>query len=290
MMEAGTRLRRAGELLDRMKSVAFAGLTAGAITAKFPEYLPPFILCKAGEEGVCRAVACLASCALPHDTFFVSAYYEDRRDPAECCVVLSLELRRSGAENGFAVENFFAQESATVTQELLSSDVALSMAAGNGQLTFDFRFPVHRQGYKRRNHRDAILLVEDDGCVRGATREVLEAAGYRVLETASAEEALEVFERQENTICAVLSDVTLPGKSGGELARALHVRLATVPIVLTSGYQTPIKEDLLRRMFYLAKPYHSAALLAVIRRSLEVYHRPVAQRVVEPRFTAEVYR
>lgn len=269
MIEPETMVWHMRELFETIKKTAFGDLGPCALTTTFPEYLPPLILPQAAEALVCRAVTTLRKCASSTDIFLASAHYEDRHDLADCCVVMSLALHRSGPQEGFSVNSAWAQDIGEITQALLCNSVALSMAASNDALAFDFRFPVHAPGFKLKGHRDAILLVEDDTFVRNASREVLEIAGYRVLEMANAEEALPAFERYRHIVCAVLSDITLPGRNGKELARALRASSPAVPIVLMSGYNAPIPEDASSRIFYLAKPFNATSLLAAIRRSLE---------------------
>ncbi len=276
MVNAETTICQIRELFDKVKAASFGGMEASALTVRFPDYLPPLILRSDASELICRATSAIRKCALPGDSLFVSARYEDRRDPADCCVVLSLDLRRPGEELAFCVESGWLEEFDRVADELLCRSVASSMWTADGCFSFDFRLAVHFGGAKTNYHRNAILLVEDDDFVRGATREVLEVAGYNVIEAENAEAALSAFERNQGVISAVLSDVTMPGRSGQELARAVHALLPSLPVLLMTGYQTPVVEDRLRRVFYLAKPYNSAALLEAVRRCLEVHHQPPA--------------
>jgi CheY-like chemotaxis protein len=78
--------------------------------------------------------------------------------------------------------------------------------------------------------------VEDELEVREVTRAVLEHAGYRVLESNGAEEALCLGSEHRGRIGLLLSDVVMPGMNGPELAQrlqnlqpglnySLHVRL-----------------------------------------------------------------
>lgn len=79
----------------------------------------------------------------------------------------------------------------------------------------------------------AILVVEDDAATRYATVRLLQAAGFRTLETASGYEALALADKAS----AVLLDVNLPDVHGIEVCTLLRAREATarLPIVLTSA-------------------------------------------------------
>jgi len=79
-----------------------------------------------------------------------------------------------------------------------------------------------------------ILLVEDDAASRDAICELLGLWGLRCGAAASAEEALELAARQRYDV--LLSDITLPGMSGGDLARALLRKRPELRVLLMSGY------------------------------------------------------
>lgn len=78
-----------------------------------------------------------------------------------------------------------------------------------------------------------ILVVEDDPATRYATVRLLQAAGFRTLETASGYEALTMAESSS----AVLLDVNLPDVHGIEVCSLLRARQSTarLPVVLTSA-------------------------------------------------------
>ena len=60
-----------------------------------------------------------------------------------------------------------------------------------------------------------ILVVEDDERIRTAVRLALEKEGWSVLEAASGEEALKVFQSDKCDI--LLIDIMLPGIDGFEV-------------------------------------------------------------------------
>lgn len=78
-----------------------------------------------------------------------------------------------------------------------------------------------------------ILVVEDDSATRYATVRLLQAAGFRTLETASGYEALTLAEGSS----AVLLDVNLPDVHGIEVCALLRARETTarLPVLLTSA-------------------------------------------------------
>jgi len=83
---------------------------------------------------------------------------------------------------------------------------------------------------------ETILLVEDEDDVRELTREILEMAGYTVLEAARGGDALRLCHDSARPIDLLLTDVVMPQMSGPDLARqVLELRPGT-KVVYMSGY------------------------------------------------------
>ena len=83
---------------------------------------------------------------------------------------------------------------------------------------------------------ETILLVEDEDDVRSLARDVLANAGYRVLDAASAAEALRAASAHPGTIHLLVSDVVMPEIGGPELARRLWATRADLTVLYISGY------------------------------------------------------
>lgn len=80
-----------------------------------------------------------------------------------------------------------------------------------------------------------ILLVEADDLVRKALRRTLESHGYRVLEAINGEKAGLLCHHHRGPIDLLLSDLSLPGLRGPELARVVTgVRPFTRVLFLTA--------------------------------------------------------
>jgi CheY-like chemotaxis protein len=87
-----------------------------------------------------------------------------------------------------------------------------------------------------------ILLVEDDPFVMNVVQSLLGASGYLVLEATSAEQALKWHGRPEH-IDLVIADVSLPFRSGIQVASQLRAWLPDLKILLTSGYPPDMWPD-----------------------------------------------
>ncbi|MFS2107824.1 response regulator [Ralstonia sp. Ralssp135] len=81
-----------------------------------------------------------------------------------------------------------------------------------------------------------VLLVEDDTASREAMQEVLTTFGLQCVAVATAEDALALA--RTRTVQVLLTDLTLPGQSGADLARTLLRLQPQVDVLLMSGYGT----------------------------------------------------
>jgi len=113
-----------------------------------------------------------------------------------------------------------------------------------------------------------ILVVEDDTDFREHVRGVLEAAGFRVLEAHSGEEAIQIAADRQPSL--VLLDVHLPGFSGYEICRSLREKHGQrLGIIFLSGSRT----DSIDRAAglgigaddYVLKPFEQDELVARVR-------------------------
>ena len=78
-----------------------------------------------------------------------------------------------------------------------------------------------------------VLLVEDESAVRELLSSALERNGFDVVTAGSAEEALTLA---SPSFQILLSDISLPGMSGVQLARQLRRTLPALRVLLMSGY------------------------------------------------------
>jgi CheY-like chemotaxis protein len=83
---------------------------------------------------------------------------------------------------------------------------------------------------------ETVLLVEDEEMVRRMTREVLEGAGYHVLEASSGFDALRVSSGHGGRLDLLLTDVVMPGMSGRELAERLAPVRPGIKVLYMSGH------------------------------------------------------
>lgn len=106
-----------------------------------------------------------------------------------------------------------------------------------------------------------ILIVEDEPLVRMIGADLLEEAGFDVLEACNADEALRVLDSRSD-VKVVFTDIEMPGSLDGlALARRIRDRWPSIGVVLTSGrcgYRQGAAENDNQIM---PKPYSGAALV-----------------------------
>ncbi len=126
---------------------------------------------------------------------------------------------------------------------------------------------------------ETILLVEDEAFVREVTCEVLESAGYLVLKTGNAAEAVQAFAEYGDAVQLLLTDMIMPGKNGRELARELRAMCPCMKTIVASGYPEhgiPRGQTDEPGVFYLPKPFSAESLLRRVRQALDEKGLPVA--------------
>ena len=119
---------------------------------------------------------------------------------------------------------------------------------------------------------ETILLVDDEAAIRETVREVLTNFGYRTIEAASGEEALEIFQKDGPLIDLIILDLGMPGIGGHSCLKELLKIDPRVKVIVASGYseesqiQEVLKEGAVR---FIAKPYRLGLLLDHLRQILD---------------------
>ena len=120
---------------------------------------------------------------------------------------------------------------------------------------------------------ELILIVEDNTKNLKLVRDLLEHSGYRILESGTAEEALELVGTNRPDL--ILMDIELPGMNGFEAVARLKRERATAEIpvcAVTAFAMDDDREQCLRAGFdgYLSKPINVAEFPDQVRDLLAV--------------------
>ena len=117
-----------------------------------------------------------------------------------------------------------------------------------------------------------VLVVEDEPVVRALIVRTVEGFGYRCMEAGDAAEALRLLQQEQGSFQLVITDVVMPGMSGGQLGEVLAHKYPTLPVLYTSGFAN---NDVIRRGLldpsrpFLQKPFTPEDLARKIREVLE---------------------
>lgn len=90
-----------------------------------------------------------------------------------------------------------------------------------------------------------ILVVEDEAGIAELEQEVLERSGYQVKSVARGDSALECLEGCEDLALIVL-DYRLPDMTGADIVATLGDRIATLPVLMITGFPDPRIERRMR--------------------------------------------
>lgn len=115
-----------------------------------------------------------------------------------------------------------------------------------------------------------VLVADDQRSIRTTLGLLLGSLGFETVMAADGKEAVELFEARRHEIVLVLLDMTMPVMSGVDAMRAIRVRDAHVPIILSTGYseeEATEKSDGQSAVF-LQKPYRVEELESAIRAAL----------------------
>jgi CheY-like chemotaxis protein len=164
----------------------------------------------------------------------------------------------------------------TVREIVTRSGGTISMHTSPGAGTmFEMHLPSVRRSEERPvakrsdgpDDRPVALLVDDEAPLRAIGRRILERNGIHVLEAATGAAALRLA-RESERIDVLITDVTMPGMTGSELADELGRQYPGLSVLFVSG----CAEDELERVAHgrpgtrsLGKPFSPSSLVSAVR-------------------------
>lgn len=115
-----------------------------------------------------------------------------------------------------------------------------------------------------------ILVVDDDSDIRLLLRTFLEHEGYRVHTCENADRAVHIFRRSPG-IDLLITDFSMPGRNGLDLAREIKSIRPSLPVLIVSGMimaPVELEQMRIRNWTFLPKPFLLPQLLAEVHRIL----------------------
>ncbi len=119
---------------------------------------------------------------------------------------------------------------------------------------------------------ETILVVEDDASVRELMTTGLSMLGYNIHSACNGHDALEILSQHQQDIGLLVTDVVMPGMSGGELVEATRQKYPDIKVVCLSGYNNDevVKRGVIQGdVRLLRKPFTIDEFSRVVREELD---------------------
>jgi nitrogen-specific signal transduction histidine kinase/CheY-like chemotaxis protein len=136
--------------------------------------------------------------------------------------------------------------------QLHGGDVQVESEPGKGT-TFKIFLPVTAEELKVdsiydetseiRGGKECVLFVDDEQSLVDLTVDIFSSLGYKVTGISDSQEALKFIEDKENEIDILVTDQTMPGMTGVELAKAALKIRKDLPVILCTGYSVEINPE-----------------------------------------------
>ncbi|MFZ7128000.1 MAG: PAS domain-containing hybrid sensor histidine kinase/response regulator [Desulfobacterales bacterium] len=120
--------------------------------------------------------------------------------------------------------------------------------------------------------KERILFVDDEEILVEMSGHLLKRLGYEVELCTSSQQALRRFQENPRGFDVVITDMTMPGMTGKELAGRMLKLRPDLPIILCTGFSEQISEESANRMgirAFILKPIVLNHLAGTIRRVLD---------------------
>ncbi|MSO65420.1 MAG: response regulator, partial [Alphaproteobacteria bacterium] len=153
----------------------------------------------------------------------------------------------------------------------LGGTTTLRSPLGQGT-TFDVWLPIHDGPATKADliavaeaprGKGRILLVDDEAPIVRMGQKVLARLGYTVVGATVSEEALAALRATPHDFDLLITDQTMPGRTGDALIAEVRRVRPDLPIILSTGYSQAVGPDEAKRLgvtLFLMKPLESDEL------------------------------
>ena len=119
---------------------------------------------------------------------------------------------------------------------------------------------------------ERILVVDDEKSIIDFVKAALEGLGYQVTSADSAAKILDIFKRNPEKFDLLITDQTMPGMTGLDLARQFASIRPELPVILCSGYSSAVNGEKVKGSnikVLAAKPFTTRELAGYVRQALD---------------------
>jgi nitrogen-specific signal transduction histidine kinase/ActR/RegA family two-component response regulator len=145
---------------------------------------------------------------------------------------------------------------------------------------FDIYFPVISDSTEQPPADDAplptgterVLVLDDEENLAALCAEILTEHGYRVSKETSSQKVAQLFKEDPDRFDLLITDQTMPGLSGTELAKQILAIRPELPIILCTGYSAKISAHAAKNIGiseYCMKPLNLNVLVSTTRKVLD---------------------
>jgi DNA-binding response OmpR family regulator len=129
------------------------------------------------------------------------------------------------------------------------------------------------------SERPTVLVVDDEEDLRDIMRRMLERRGYHAIVAGDSDEAIATCREHDGDIDVLVTDLGLPGVSGGDLSRTATALRPAMRVVYISGLPKDIavtKGLIDSDALLVKKPFSSEVLINALRTVLAEKATPTA--------------
>ncbi len=123
-----------------------------------------------------------------------------------------------------------------------------------------------------RGGTERILMVDDEPELLDMTGQMLQGLGYRVTLSQTGQDALKAFLKNPSAFDLVITDQTMPGITGVDLAKRILATRKEVPIILLTGFSEMVSAESAKASglsAFLMKPLSKRHLASAVRQLLD---------------------
>ena len=169
----------------------------------------------------------------------------------------------------------------SVVQGIVKSckgDIQISSQPGQGTTVQIFLPILDALGQERIPERidfeggkERILVVDDEKAIAELACQMLTRLGYKTSASFSSVEALATFQTDPGAVDLIITDMTMPGMTGVDLAQKARLVRPDIKIIICTGFSDQLDEDMAGQLAlngYLTKPISKQDLAYAIRQAL----------------------